>query len=73
MTRMVTAQAGEVGAYAFAQWGGVFYVFATVDGDALVHAIDGRTGADTVVLAHLPNRVVGAGVSTCAPMLEQLP
>ena len=69
----LTATSGDVSAYAFAQWGGVFYVFATITGNSVVHAVNARTGEDDVVLDHLTHRIVGAGVSTCAPMVEQSP
>jgi hypothetical protein len=65
--------AGETSHYAFAHWGGVFYVFATTDGNSAVHAVNRKTGAYQRVLDHLPQRIVGAGVSTCAPLLERLP
>lgn len=62
---------GEVTAYAFAQWGGVFFVFVTLaDGtgsETSLRTIDRATGAYRLVLSHLPFRISGAGVSTCAP------
>ena len=64
---------GDVGAYAFAHWGGVFYVFATAGSNTAVHAIDRKTGAYHLVRERLPHSIVGAGVSTCAPLLEQAP
>jgi hypothetical protein len=63
-----------VRAWAFAQWGGVFYIFATTDDDGLgtnlnsmVHSIDKATGTHKIELQNLPYTIVGAGVSTCAP------
>ncbi len=62
---------GDVEAWAFAQWGGVFYVFVTTfDGsgqNSTVRTIDRKTGAYSVAIDHLPYVVTGAGVSTCAP------
>lgn len=62
---------GEVNAYAFAQWGGSFYIFVTLtDGtrsETSLRTIDRATGVHRVVLSHLPFRISGAGVSTCAP------
>jgi hypothetical protein len=62
---------GEVSAYAFAQWGGVFYIFATVnDGfeyNSTVRTIDRTTGKYRTIMSHLGYRISGAGVSTCAP------
>jgi hypothetical protein len=57
----------RIGAWAFAQWGGVFYVFVSTDDDSLVYAVDPRTGSSRVVRRDLPYRITGAGVSTCAP------
>ena len=70
------ASLGRVSAYAFAQWAGVFYIFATVSDDtgndnSTVRAVDRATGAYRVVLEHLPYRISGAGVSTCAPERDQ--
>lgn len=64
---------GEVEAYAFAHWGGVFYVFTTVDHTNMVHAVHRKTGTYELVLPRTPYEVVGAGVSTCAPELEREP
>jgi hypothetical protein len=66
------APLASVVAYAFAQWAGVFYIFVTtsddgLDTDSTVRAIDRTTGAYRMVRDHLPYRITGAGVSTCAP------
>lgn len=62
-----------VRAWAFAQWGGRFYIFVTTQvGDQLnstVQIIDKTTGAHTVALSNLEYVIVGAGVSTCAPVV----
>lgn len=63
---------GEISAYAFAQWGGVFYIFATVsdefgDQNSTVRTIDGTTGKYRTIMSHVGFRISGAGVSTCAP------
>jgi hypothetical protein len=55
--------------YAFAFWGGVFWVF-TFSGQGLptiVTRFDPATLSETMVTT-MPEGVVGAGVSTCAPM-----
>jgi hypothetical protein len=67
------ATTGTVRGWAFAHWGGVFYVFATVDENSAVHAVNRKTGKSELVREHLPFRIVGAGVSTCAPLLERTP
>lgn len=64
---------GEVYAYAFAHWGGVFYVFTTVGKNSAVHAIHMKDGKQELVKENLPYVIVGAGVSTCAPLLERAP
>ncbi len=67
-----SAPLGDVAAYAFAQWAGVFYIFVTtVDGgldmNSTVRTLDRATGAYQTIREHLPFRITGAGVSTCAP------
>ncbi|MEO7096615.1 MAG: hypothetical protein ABI175_25380 [Polyangiales bacterium] len=67
-------KSAHVAAYAFAHWGGVFYVFtSTTEGESQVHSINRTTGAYKLELATVPSRIVGAGVSTCAPLLERVP
>jgi hypothetical protein len=51
----------------------VFYVFFTVDGSSSVHAVHMKTGKQERLLTKLPMVIVGAGVSTCAPLLERVP
>ncbi len=63
----------EMEAYAFAHWGGVFYVFTTAEHTNRVHAIHRATGKVELVGPRTPFEVVGAGVSTCAPELERAP
>lgn len=65
------ANTGHVGAWAFAFWGDVFYVFVTFDGVNEVHAIHRRTGKQELAVKGSAHRIVGAGVSTCAPLLER--
>lgn len=63
---------GAPEAWAFAQWGGKFYIFVTdsTTGESMVQRIDRATGANEGVIIHAsPYEVVGAGVSTCAPIL----
>jgi hypothetical protein len=72
--RNLGANLDQVTAWAFALWGGVFYIFATTaDGNSAVHSIRRKTGESALVREHLPYRIVGAGVSTCAPQLEREP
>lgn len=66
-----------VTAWAFAQWGGIMYIFVTTADDlsgvetSTVRAIDKATGAYSVPLPNIPYKIVGAGVSTCAPIMIQ--
>jgi hypothetical protein len=61
---------GGVNAWAFAHWGGRFYVFVTVDGNSQVLLVDPEQGGTTTTLLQsLPYTIVGAGVSTCAPIV----
>lgn len=57
-------------AYAFAFWGGSFYIFYVIDGtDSSTNVW--KLEMDGTLTLHLPNtglRIVGAGVSTCAPV-----
>ncbi len=61
-----------VQAWAFAQWGGKFYLFVTTtDGlssNSTVRTIDRQTGMYQLITQNLPYAIVGAGVSTCAPV-----
>jgi hypothetical protein len=56
----------DITAYAFAQWGGVFYVFVSGFNGAAVHAVD-KKGMYWIARDHVPYKITGAGVSTCAP------
>jgi hypothetical protein len=65
--------AGEasISAWAFAFWGDVFYVFISANGSNEVHALHRTTGKHELVVKSSAHRIVGAGVSTCAPLLEK--
>jgi hypothetical protein len=56
-----------VSAWAFAQWGGRFYVFVSSSSANRVVRLDPATGQAVTVVPSSPYQVVGAGVSTCAP------
>ena len=53
-------------AFAFAFWGGDFYIFTSPGGATSVTKYDPVAKTETVVASH-PSTIVGAGVSTCAP------
>jgi hypothetical protein len=65
---------GGVRAWAFAQWGGLFWIFVTTEDfltlstNSQVWRLDPMTGTAERVLQNLPYMIVGAGVSTCAPI-----
>jgi len=52
--------------FAFAYWGGVFWIFTTPGGTSTVTEWDPNTLAETTVATYAGS-IVGAGVSTCAP------
>jgi len=67
-----------VRAWAFAQWGGYFYIFVTTDDglgnlNSTVRRINRQTMQYETVLQNLPYVIVGAGVSTCAPVVIGAP
>jgi hypothetical protein len=53
-------------AWAFAFWGGDFYTFTAPDNATIVHRYSPTDGS-LVTVAQRSDRIVGAGVSTCAP------
>jgi len=62
--------------WAFAQWGGTFWVFVTTEDtngvrNSTVRSINRATSEYKVVLQNLPYYIDGAGVSTCAPSSVQ--
>ncbi|MFO0593922.1 MAG: hypothetical protein U0228_01425 [Myxococcaceae bacterium] len=64
------ALTGNPRAWAFAFWGGDFYLFLERDVDlsTQVWKMSGRDGTVTRVLQNTGRHLVGAGVSTCAPV-----
>jgi len=65
---------GVVSAWAFAHWGGKFYSFVTTEGLGTVSQVlvfDPATGQQSVAVQNSPYTVVGAGVSTCAPVVVE--
>ena len=61
---LVIGQPNE--AFAFAHWGGEFWIFTAPSGETTVTEFDPATGNETNV-TKLQATIVGAGVSTCAP------
>jgi hypothetical protein len=71
-----TAPLDTVRDWAFAQWGGTFYVFVTtVDNlgntNSTVRSVNRATNQYQIVLQNLTFNIDGAGVSTCAPVVVQ--
>jgi hypothetical protein len=61
---------GSPRAWAFAFWGGDFYIFLerATEGSTRVWKMNGQTGAVTLAVPDTGRVLVGAGVSTCAPV-----
>lgn len=61
---------GTPAAWAFAFWGGDFWVFLmrTDETDTTVYRVDASTGELSPALSSTGRQIVGAGVSTCAPV-----
>ncbi len=53
--------------YALGFWGGLLYVFA----DARAFAVDPQIGTPELVVADLGHQIIGAGQSTCVPLIPQ--
>jgi hypothetical protein len=71
-----TGLGGNIRDWAFAQWGGTFYVFVTTEDipgspNSTIRAINRTTNAYSIVKQNLPYNIDGAGVSTCAPVVIQ--
>jgi hypothetical protein len=62
---------GHPAAWAFAHWGGDFWVFLERDTDSStnVYRVNGSTGAVSTAKSSIGRVIVGAGVSTCAPTM----
>jgi hypothetical protein len=70
-TYMLPTLAGAGAGYAFAHWGGDFWVFLIRAGEpaTTVYQVDGMTGAIKGMTPTTGRTIVGAGVSTCAPVV----
>ena len=60
---------GGPSAWAFAHWGGRYYQFVSSGGKNQVRRYDPTTQQNVIVQDSTPYVVVGAGVSTCAPVV----
>ncbi len=69
----LSSMGGTPSGWAFAHWGGRFYIFITAAvglGDkSMVWEFDPATGKATEVKTNASYKIVGAGVSTCAPVV----
>jgi hypothetical protein len=72
-TYLLPSLAGMPEAYAFAFWGGDFWVFLEKGSETstTVYQIDGMTGAIKGSTPTGTREIVGAGVSSCAPVVIQ--
>ena len=64
----------SVAAWAFAHWGGRYYIFVTTStlfgtNNSQVFLFDPALGTSTRIMSNLKYTIVGAGVSTCAPVI----
>src|SRR5262249_24777193 len=68
-TYMLPSLVGLPAAWAFAYWGGDYFVFLMKDSelDSSVYQVDGSTGSIKSTTSAQGRVIVGAGVSTCAP------
>ena len=58
----------SVSAWAFAHWGGYFFMFETIGGSNNIYRYDIVNHKVDTIMEGTPYNVVGAGVSTCAPV-----
>jgi len=62
--------AGTDAYYAFAHWGGDYWVFIYTMGETTtVYQVDGNDGSIKSTTPNTGRQIVGAGVSTCAPLV----
>ncbi|HEX5060815.1 MAG TPA: hypothetical protein VFV99_15710 [Kofleriaceae bacterium] len=68
-TYMLPTLAGTMTGYAFAHWGGDYWVFLIKNAEpsTTVYQVDGATGTIKSTTPTTGRTIVGAGVSTCAP------
>jgi hypothetical protein len=57
----------DANAWAFAHWGGAYYIFYKTYGDTSTNVYKLQDGVLTTHIANTGKYIVGAGVSTCAP------
>ena len=78
MTSLPTVNASD-GGYAFSFWGGDFWFYTAFptpdqpDPTTSVTHFETATGKTTVPLSNIGFVIVGAGVSTCAPVIPPPP
>jgi hypothetical protein len=67
---MAPTLAGQPAAWAFAFWGGDFWIFLKKSGDSStnVYHMKSSDGSVSVAVPNTNRTIVGAGVSTCAPI-----
>jgi hypothetical protein len=73
MSFPLQALQGAPTAWAFAFWGGDFWIFLAKDSEpnTTVYQLDGNAGSVKGMTAATGRTIVGAGVSTCAPIVIQ--
>jgi hypothetical protein len=58
--------------FAFAHWGGDYWLFTAPSGSTVVTDFVYATATSTDVVLNAGFKVVGAGVSTCAPLVRPM-
>lgn len=66
-TYPLSTLSNDANAWAFAHWGGAYYVFYKTFTDGSTNVYKFQDGALTTHFANTGKYIVGAGVSTCAP------
>src|SRR5262249_29004069 len=69
----LSGAAGVPESWAFAFWGDKFWIFlkrAAMGQSTRVYSVPGSGGAAQVVIPSTGRNIVGAGVSTCAPIVS---
>jgi hypothetical protein len=61
----------DANAWAFAHWGGSYYIFYKTFSDASTNVYKLTNGTLTTHIANTGKYIVGAGVSTCAPVVVE--
>ena len=70
-TYQLSSLSNDANAWAFAHWGGSYYIFYKTVSDASTNVYKLQNGNLTTHIANTGKYIVGAGVSTCAPTVVE--